>query len=178
MYNFKFILILKNNLLYRIMNYIKCLNQTQGKLNETKVLKYLNRKNDEDDFWVDNNVKNNRGVIDFRHNTKNFMIELKSRNFNYNDYDDWQIGLNKIVHMMENPEYQYVVFFLFYDGLYSWNFNIANLINNCCCKEGGTNKRGTNEITDNVFIKKEYLTLVSDKVVNEPLEEDDDICLL
>ena len=162
------------------MNYIRCLNQTQGKLNETKVLKYLNRNNDPADYWIDNNEKNDREVIDFKHNEKKIKIELKSRNFNYNDFDDWQVGLNKIKEMAENPEYTYFIFFLFYDGLYYWKFNFANLINHCSCKEGGTTKRGTDETTMNVFIKKEHLDLISKVVINERLEkkDNDDECLL
>lgn len=161
------------------MNYIRCLNQTQGKLNETKVLKYLNRNNDPVDYWVDNNEKNDREVIDFRHNEKKIKIELKSRNFKYNDFDDWQVGLNKIEEMVKNPEYTYFIFFLFYDGLYYWKFNLPNLINHCSCKEGGTTKRGVDETAMNVFIKKENLDFITDSVKNELLEKKDtDECLL
>jgi hypothetical protein len=161
------------------MNYIRCLNQTQGKINETKVLTYLNRKNDPEDYWVDNNEKNDREVIDFKHSEKKIKIELKSRNFNYRDFPDWQVGLNKIREMTLNPEYTYFIFFLFYDGLYYWKYNLPNLINHCSCKEGGTMKRGENEITDNVFIKREHLELITKEVLNEPLEEDEDEgCLL
>ena len=160
------------------MNFIKCSNVKSGKINEKKVLDYLNRNNDPVDYWINNNVKNEYDVIDFKHNERNLKIELKSRNYKSNDFVDWQIGMNKIMEMINDKENRYYVFFLFYDGLYKWDFHMKNLINQTTCKEGGTERRGKNERTeDSVYIKAEYLDLVTRKVVNEPLD-DFEVCLL
>ena len=147
---------------------LRCINRKQGRINEKKVLNYLNR----------NNITNDRSIIDFIHNEKKIKIELKSRNFNVDSFDDWQIGLNKIQEMIDDKDYTYFVFFLFYDGLYYWKYNLPNLINHCSCKEGGTTKRGTDETTTNsVYIKKEHLLHITNKVINIPLD-DDEGCLL
>ena len=157
---------------------LRCLNKKQGRINEKKVLNYLNRNNDINDYWIDNNITNDRSIIDFIHNEKKIKIELKSRNFNVDSFDDWQIGLNKIQEMIDDKDYTYFVFFLFYDGLYYWKYNLPNLINHCSCKEGGTTKRGTDETTTNsVYIKKEHLLHITNKVINIPLD-DDEGCLL
>tara|TARA_R110000764_G_scaffold239531_1_gene339156 strand:- start:44 stop:523 length:480 start_codon:yes stop_codon:yes gene_type:complete len=157
---------------------LRCLNKKQGRINEKKVLNYLNRNNDIDDYWIDNNITNDRSIIDFIHNEKKIKIELKSRNFNVDSFDDWQIGLNKIQEMIDDKDYTYFVFFLFYDGLYYWKYNLPNLINHCSCKEGGTTKRGTDETTTNsVYIKKEHLLHITNKVINIPID-DDEGCLL
>ena len=157
---------------------LRCLNKKQGRINEMKVLNYLNRNNDIDDYWIDNNITNDRSIIDFIHNEKKIKIELKSRNFNVDSFDDWQIGLNKIQEMIDDKDYTYFVFFLFYDGLYYWKYNLPNLINHCSCKEGGTTKRGTDETTTNsVYIKKEHLLHITNKVINIPID-DDEGCLL
>ena len=157
---------------------LRCLNKKQGRINEKKVLNYLNRNNDINDYWIDNNITNDRSIIDFIHNEKKIKIELKSRNFNFDSFDDWQIGLNKIEEMIDDKDYTYFVFFLFYDGLYYWKYNLPNLINHCSCKEGGTTKRGTDETTTNsVYIKKEHLLHITNKVINIPLD-DDEGCLL
>ena len=137
---------------------LRCLNKKQGRINEKKVLNYLNRNNDIDDYWIDNNITNDRSIIDFIHNEKKIKIELKSRNFNVDSFDDWQIGLNKIQEMIDDKDYTYFVFFLFYDG--------------------GTTKRGTDETTTNsVYIKKEHLLHITNKVINIPID-DDEGCLL
>ena len=150
---------------------LRCINRKQGRINEKKVLNYLNRNNDI-------NITNDRSIIDFIHNEKKIKIELKSRNFNVDSFDDWQIGLNKIQEMIDDKDYTYFVFFLFYDGLYYWKYNLPNLINHCSCKEGGTTKRGTDETTTNsVYIKKEHLLHITNKVINIPLD-DDEGCLL
>ena len=157
---------------------LRCLNKKQGRINEKKVLNYLNRNNDINDYWIDNNITNDRSIIDFIHNEKKIKIELKSRNFNVDSFDDWQIGLNKIEEMIDDKDYTYFVFFLFYDGLYYWKYNLPNLINHCSCKEGGTTKRGTDETTTNsVYIKKEHLLHITNKVINIPID-DDEGCLL
>jgi|TARA_R110001632_G_scaffold123762_2_gene236473 hypothetical protein len=157
---------------------LRCINRKQGRINEKKVLNYLNRNNDINDYWIDNNITNDRSIIDFIHNEKKIKIELKSRNFNVDSFDDWQIGLNKIQEMIDDKDYTYFVFFLFYDGLYYWKYNLPNLINHCSCKEGGTTKRGTDETTTNsVYIKKEHLLHITNKVINIPLD-DDEGCLL
>ena len=137
---------------------LRCLNKKQGRINEKKVLNYLNRNNDIDDYWINNNITNDRSIIDFIHNEKKIKIELKSRNFNVDSFDDWQIGLNKIQEMIDDKDYTYFVFFLFYDG--------------------GTTKRGTDETTTNsVYIKKEHLLHITNKVINIPID-DDEGCLL
>lgn len=157
---------------------LRCLNKKQGRINEKKVLNYLNRNNDIDDYWIDNNITNDRSIIDFIHNQKKIKIELKSRNYTVDSFDDWQIGLNKIQEMIDDKDYTYFVFFLFYDGLYYWKYNLPNLINHCSCKEGGTIKRGTDETTTNsVYIKKEHLLHITNKVINIPID-DDEGCLL
>ena len=157
---------------------LRCINRKQGRINEKKVLNYLNRNNDINDYWIDNNITNDRSIIDFIHNEKKIKIELKSRNFNVDSFDDWQIGLNKIEEMIDDKDYTYFVFFLFYDGLYYWKYNLPNLINQCSCKEGGTTKRGTDETTTNsVYIKKEHLLHITNKVINIPID-DDEGCLL
>ena len=161
------------------MNNLRKRNREQGKLNEKNVLAFLNRKNNPNDYWIDNNKKDDSSVIDFSHCNKKLQIELKSRNYNFSDLPDWQIGKNKIETMIDDKVNTSFIFFLFYDGLYMWKYNLPNLINHCECKEGGTIKRGINEITpDNIYIKREYLKFITKNVVNVPIVDEDDGCLL
>ena len=64
-------------------------------------------------------------TTDFKHKTKNKMIELKSRNYNFNHCNDWKVGLNKI---NEASKYfksggSFYIYMMFYDGLYFWKFH-------------------------------------------------------
>jgi hypothetical protein len=151
-------------------NHIHKTNEENGKDNELLVLNYLNKK---EINWVAKKDKN--AIIDFKHTKKNREAELKSRNFSSTDFPDWQIGTNKIEKMLFNIDTRYTVFFLFYDGLFKWDFKWHKLMTDCDYRQGGTTKRGRDERTHNVFIKRECLKKITNKIKTpETMDE----CLL
>jgi hypothetical protein len=148
-------------------------NIQQGEINEEKVLNFLNR----DDIEWKRTTKFD--IFDYKHKTRPFIIELKSRNNLYTDYPDWQIGMNKIIQIgKDRKNNTYFIFFLFYDGLYKWKYSLKNLINDCVVKDGGTIKRGRNELTENVFIDAKKLEFITDTICNIPIDTADEGCLL
>ena len=151
------------------MNQIHKNNVKEGRENEEMVLNYLNRK---EERWIS---RPEYSVIDFSHTSKNKQAELKSRKFKSSAFPDWQIGANKIQEMVDNPNTEYIVYFLFYDGLFYWKFHWTKLMTDCEYRMGGTIKRGRDETKKNVFIRKECLTKLTDKI---KYPEDFDKCML
>ena len=66
---------------------------------------------------------NKYSQLDFRY--KNNISELKSRNYFSNDFEDTQIGNNKMVHALkkQNEGYDIDFYFLFKDGLFVWKYD-------------------------------------------------------
>lgn len=98
-----------------------------GNLNEQKVLKYLNA-NVYPDCPLEKS-KNRYDYFDFF--SRDAMVELKSRNNNYDTYPTTMVGLNKIQFVerelqslsesvLTPPEFKFM--FLFKDGLYEWTY--------------------------------------------------------
>jgi len=71
--------------------------------------------------------KNKYSEMDFRNN--NNICELKSRNYNSFDFQDTQIGNNKILKAQKETENNNSVdfYFLFKDGLFLWKYENIEL---------------------------------------------------
>lgn len=121
-----------------------------GIKNECKVLKYLNS--------IENNNYTKLGNNDcFDFQDKNIYIELKSRNNKSDLYATTMVGLNKIKIAEQDKENTYKFLFLFYDGLFEWQFN-KDQYN---ISKGGRNDRGRPEFKNYAYIPIEYLKLIT-----------------
>lgn len=91
---------------------------------------------------------NKYAIFDFFSNKS--LVELKSRNNNYNDYPSTMIGASKVQYGLKSKKLVYFVF-EFLDGLYYWKLNEKELAE-FETKKGGTLKRGKPEFNQYVFI--------------------------
>ena len=74
--------------------------------------------------------------------------------------------------MIKNPHKKYTIFFLFYDGLFKWDFKWQKLITDCDYRLGGTIRRGRDETKNNVFIKRECVKKITNKIKTpDPFDE-------
>lgn len=130
-----------------------------------------------------------------------FCGELKARNLSFNDFTETMIGYNKIENGFKKldwykdhmPNYKVYLWFAFKEGLYAWELNRKNYDLNGGDSQkriGGTCNRGRDDYKDHYYIKKEFLTKISDTPVwIHPLVEEntkkkfkssipDGVCLL
>lgn len=96
---------------------------SMGRRNENKLLKWLNDKLPEEKHFQ--LFKNKFSTFDFVN--EDCIYELKSRRVRCMKYHDTMIGYNKISTCLEGHKdhcsgVEYKFFFLFTDGLYSWEF--------------------------------------------------------
>jgi len=119
-------------------------------------------------FGKINHTENWNDVIDFYGD--GFMVELKSRTNNYNDFKDTMIGNNKIEtgfkKLNENENYRVFYAFAFKDGLYFWELNKNTYEENggkSRVKIGGTNDRGYDDYKYHYYIDVVRLNLITDK---------------
>ena len=96
----------------------------------------------------------NTNVFDFKGDNK--VIELKSRNNNYDKYSTTMIGINKILRASSLNENVYF-FFCFNDGLYFWLYDKDYEFE---IKRGGRYDRGKIEVKEYCYIPIEMLIKV------------------
>ena len=88
----------------------------------------------------------------FDYENDSYLIELKSRNINHNQYPTTMVNYSKILKTANLDKKRYIVF-NYMDGVYIWKV----------CKDeytigtGGRRDRGCNEYSTMAFIKKEHL---------------------
>ena len=117
-------------------------------------------------------MKNSNNIFDttdFKHKTKKKLIELKSRNYNFNDCKNWKIGLNKI---NEASKYYkigglYYVYMMFLDGLYFWRFH-PNKIKQAQISRDSRVDRGKKETNDYYNINLDEFTKSKFNLYNPP----------
>lgn len=89
----------------------------------------------------------------------NALIELKTRNINWGQYDSLMFSKKKIDYLRNNNITKDAYFFFkLKDGLFYWKYNEEELYINI----GGRNDRGKNEYYDCVYIKNEYIKNYND----------------
>mgnify|MGYP000182552069 CR=1 FL=1 len=67
---------------------------------------------------------NEMDEIDFKHNTKNILYELKSRKYDFEDCNDWKVSMNKLIyHQNNNKNGKFYVYMMFHNGLYYWKYD-------------------------------------------------------
>lgn len=143
------------------MNTIKKENIKQGLIMEKKLLRYLKK---EDKNW--RKTKDKYNIIDFRNKDKKIVGELKSRNYNNKDCQDWLIGKNKIERAKELYliGYKIIFYFAFYDGIWSWEYTPEKIKTDASIRSGGRVDRGVNEIKDYYYIINEKLNFLTNKI--------------
>tara|TARA_R110000823_G_scaffold300464_2_gene421288 strand:- start:489 stop:962 length:474 start_codon:yes stop_codon:yes gene_type:complete len=133
-----------------------------GEKNEKKVFEYLNATIYKDEPLEKSSDK--YAVFDFF--SKSAICELKSRNNIHSHYRSTMVGFNKIDYankMLEDlsesvlvrPEV--VFYFLFQDGLYSWNLDN----NQYYTKQSGREDRGQVEKSKYAYINISNLELIT-----------------
>tara|TARA_R110002124_G_scaffold17446_1_gene72876 strand:+ start:792 stop:1226 length:435 start_codon:yes stop_codon:yes gene_type:complete len=137
------------------MNDIKNKDLYKGFKNEDKVFEYL--KNNK--YPKIKKSKRQYAIFDFK--VKKLKIEVKSRNCFSNSYETTMVGFNKIRHL-EKYDYKGEFYFLFEDGLYCWEYNSAEYHT----RLGGRTDRGSREIKEYAYIKKEYLKLITGDITS------------
>jgi hypothetical protein len=107
---------------------------------------------------------------------ENYCGELKSRNLNYDTFNETMIGYNKITegfnkldfYRQGNSNYKMYFWFAFKEGLYVWELTKENYELNGGDKQkrmGGTSNRGYNDYKEHYYIKTELLTKIDDTPV-------------
>lgn len=77
----------------------------------------------------------------------NYLIELKSRRINHNQYPTAMVNLSKI-QRTSNSNKNRIIVFNYRDGIYYWNVN-----DNYTIGIGGRNDRGLDEYSEMAYIK-------------------------
>lgn len=134
-----------------------------GLTNEKKVFDYLKENN------IEKNIrksKNQFSLFDFKTNRK--LIEVKSRTNKSTNYPTTIVGFNKIKHIIKYGK-KATFYFLFTDGLYSWDFKEGNYT----ISAGGRTDRGRNEIKQYCYIDINNLIKITDEINSRV-----DICLI
>ena len=93
-----------------------------------------------------------RSIFDYE--SKNSLVELKSRNNCYNKYPTTMVGYNKIEYAHKFPDKTIYFCFKFTDGLYYYKYNKDD---NLEFNLGGRRDRGRDEIKDYCYIPIKYL---------------------
>ena len=87
----------------------------------------------------------------------NYLIEIKTRRINHNQYDSLFFGKNKFVKgnklLEENPEVRIFYLWKCYDGIFGWEHNSSPY----ATKIQGRCDRGRDEYNDCIDIKQKYI---------------------
>ena len=97
---------------------------------------------------------------DFKHKKQRVFGELKSRKYEHNRCPDWMVGKNKIdlADKLYKKKVGFVIYNMFYDGLFKWVYSPEKVKTDCNIREGGRLDRGKNELKpDYYYIKKECM---------------------
>tara|TARA_R110001606_G_scaffold203087_1_gene351218 strand:+ start:429 stop:902 length:474 start_codon:yes stop_codon:yes gene_type:complete len=97
---------------------------------------------------------------DFKHKKQRVFGELKSRKYEHNRCPDWMVGKNKIdlADKLYKKKVGFVIYNMFYDGLWKWVYSPEKVKTDCNIREGGRLDRGKNELKpDYYYIKKECM---------------------
>ncbi len=131
-----------------------------GKFNEKKVLYYLNKNKYQDNFLK--MYKNEKNEVDFKNDYE--ISELKSRQNKKDKYPTTFFGNNKLIHidnLKKDKERIYKFYFLFTDGLYSWDYNEDSKYE---IKDFYHREKGRN--VDMVHIKVQDLNLITNDITS------------
>lgn len=95
----------------------------------------------------------------FDFENENVLIELKTRNVLWKQYDSLMFSKKKIDYLEKNNiTKDAYIFWKLKDGLYYWKYNKEELN----IMIGGRNDRGKNEYETCIFIKNEYIKNYND----------------
>ena len=94
----------------------------------------------------------------YDYENENYIIELKSRNINHNQYPTAMINHSKIIKWKKKcPHKQFISAFLYKDGLYYWKYNVDEIE---YLGTTGRKDRGCIESYDMIYFKNELLTML------------------
>tara|TARA_R110000737_G_scaffold164834_1_gene192437 strand:- start:5338 stop:5760 length:423 start_codon:yes stop_codon:yes gene_type:complete len=134
-----------------------------GKKNEQKLIDYLNR-NEPDTYYLQ---KQRYSLMDFKkYNDDHFLGELKSRNCKKDKWETAIISTNKIDKAIQDTSDRiYLFYYLYEDGLYSYEFNLEDINNNTIFKDYWyRDNRGCEEKKLVYYIPRELLTFITDEI--------------
>ena len=137
----------------------------RGKLNEKRVVKFLN-ENTCYKYYLE---RNNFSLMDFKiYGEPNRLDELKSREINHDDFPTAIIGKQKIEQAIKNHETKkYQFWYLYKDGLFYYDFKIEDINNKKIFLDWWKRtNRGKLEKKLVYYIPKDLLTLFSDKITS------------
>ena len=136
-----------------------------GKINEQRVVKFLNENNTEDKYYLETN---RFALMDFKmYGNSNYLGELKSRNASHSDYPTALIGRNKIEEAQNdwdsgNRKKTYRFWYLYQDGLFHWDFNPNQYTNGVWHRY----RRGKHESNNVCEIEHKFLTLFTSEITS------------
>jgi len=131
----------------------------KSKNNEIKILNII-----QNFFNLDIKLFENK-YSPFDYYSNDVLFELKSRYNKYNKYETTMIPYHKI--MMNKENKKMIFLFLFYDGLYYYEYNENDYLNNdIFIKYNHLSRydRGKNEINDYLFINIKILKLIDNNI--------------
>lgn len=98
--------------------------------------------------------------------SKDTIIELKTKNYNYRNLSDMMIGANKVKRVSDEYHKKkkngYLVFNCL-DAIYYWKFNEEEFKDAITYRMGGRMDRGKDERKICAFVNKKYLKLLKTK---------------
>jgi len=128
---------------------------------ERKLLNFLQIQ---DAGWIKTTDMYN--VVDFVHDDKKIIGELKSRKYICSHCEDWQLGVNKIekANALHLRGYKVIFYFAFYDGVWKWEYSPENVRVDTTIRNGGRVDRMKNEIKKYYYISSEKMDFLTDKI--------------
>tara|TARA_R110001592_G_scaffold42590_2_gene138299 strand:+ start:1028 stop:1495 length:468 start_codon:yes stop_codon:yes gene_type:complete len=151
--------------MYLIMNFKEQFEKDyfMGKLNEKKLIKYLNDI-DPETYYL---CRQRYALMDFKKfNDDKFLGELKSRNCKKDKWETAIISTNKIEKAIKDTNGTlYKFYYLYEDGLYYYDFNKEDIDNGIIFKDWWCRySRGQEEKKMVYYIPRELLTFITDEI--------------
>ena len=109
-------------------------------------------------FNDENLIQSKSKTALFDYESDKNCIELKTRRFVRNEYEDTMIGINKI-NFCDEKDKDFYFCFSFTDGLFFWKYD-KNDLDKLRYDIGGRRDRGRVEINDYAYIPIEMLTKI------------------
>tara|TARA_R100000951_G_C2637077_1_gene179647 strand:- start:239 stop:664 length:426 start_codon:yes stop_codon:yes gene_type:complete len=91
-----------------------------------------------------------------------YILELKTRNIKFGQYQSLMFGKNKLDKAKETKDKDFYIFWKLQDGLYYWKYKEGEYK----VAKGGRKDRGKDEINDLCFIDNEYIKNYNDLVID------------
>ena len=126
-----------------------------GEENETKFMNFMNSHQN----IKLKKFKDKYSELDFRY--ENRLLELKSRNISHNQFPSTIVGYNKIKKAQRAKKFKTEFYFLFTDGLYSWNYNEDEIL---CVMDAVRTDRGRYEVKEHAYISIKNLKLINKNI--------------